>query len=298
MGGVRDCGPVKVDCSNEGLIPTFGISGNELKVDRSNAIARRRFISAREMQVQKERVNDMIRISPVRVIGPDSEAYGVLDTIEAKRLAREAGLDLVEISPHSRPPVCRIMDYGKYKYEQSKKERKQRAGSTKNELKEIRLGRSMRIDPHDIEMRVNQARAFLLEGNKVQFIQPFQGREMQHKESGFVRMKEIADALSDIAKVEFPARFNGRRLIMIVSPDRVKLKTIAQVELQKKREAENAAKKAKEEAEADDTAVSASASADSESAFESSSSEEEKGSPTDDAATADNAEVVTEESTT
>ncbi len=97
------------------------------------------------MQIQKERVNDMIRISPVRVIGPNEEAYGVLDTIEAKRMAREAGLDLVEVSPHSRPPVCRIMDYGKYKYDQSKKQRKQRAGSSKSELKEVRLGRSMRI---------------------------------------------------------------------------------------------------------------------------------------------------------
>jgi len=202
------------------------------------------------MQIQKERVNEMIRISPVRVIGPNEEAYGVLDTIEAKRLAREAGLDLVEVSPHSRPPVCRIMDYGKYKYDQSKKQRKQRAGSSKSELKEVRLGRSMRIDTHDVEMRVNQARNFLLEGHKVQFIQPFQGREMQHKQLGFIRMKEIETALEDIAKVEFPARFNGRRLIMIVAPNRVKLKAIAQAKIQKEREAENAAKKAEAEAAA------------------------------------------------
>ncbi len=202
------------------------------------------------MQIQKERVNDMIRISPVRVIGPNEEAFGVLDTIEAKRMAREAGLDLVEVSPHSRPPVCRIMDYGKYKYDQSKKQRKQRAGSSKSELKEVRLGRSMRIDVHDVEMRINQARNFLLDGHKVQFIQPFQGREMQHKQLGFERMKKIEKALEDIAKVEFPSRFNGRRLIMIVAPDRAKLKGIAQVKLQREREAENAAKKIAAEAEA------------------------------------------------
>lgn len=234
----------------------------------------------------------MIRISPVRVIGPDNEAYGVLETIEAKRLAREAGLDLVEVSPHSRPPVCRIMDYGKYKYEQSKKQRKQRAGSTKNELKEVRLGRSMRIDPHDVEMRVNQARAFLLEGNKVQFIQPFQGREMQHRESGFARMKEIEEALSDIAKVEFPPRFNGRRLIMIVAPDRVKLKTIAQVELQKKREAENAAKKAKADTDTDADSE-ASAPADSERAAETEPQETQAHTTR-----AETPEAVTEESAT
>ncbi len=197
------------------------------------------------MRVQRERVNDMIRITPVRVIGPNDEPYGVMETIEAKKMARDAGLDLVEVSPHSRPPVCRIMDFGKYKYQQSKKKRKQRAGATKNELKEVRLGRSMRIDTHDIEMRVNQARQFLMDGQKVQFIQPFQGREMQHKQLGFERMKGIEESLSDIAKVEFPARFNGRRLIMIVAPDRAKISAIMMVRKQKEREKEIAEEKAK-----------------------------------------------------
>jgi len=137
------------------------------------------------------------------------------------------------------------MDFGKYKYQQSKKKRKQRAGSSKSELKEVRLGRSMRIDAHDIEMRVNQARQFLMDGNKVQFIQPFQGREMQHKQLGFERMKEIEEALIDIAKVEFPARFNGRRLIMIVAPDRAKISAIMMVRKQKEREKEIAEEKAK-----------------------------------------------------
>lgn len=175
------------------------------------------------MAVRRVRVNDMIRISPVRVIGPNEEQYGVIETMEAKRLAQEVGLDLVEISPDSRPPVCRIMDYGRYKYLQSKKDKKKSQGGAKTELKEVRLGRSMRIDPHDIEMRVKQARGFLLDGNKVQFVQPFQGREMQHKQLGFDRMREIERALGDIGKIEMTPRFNGRRMIMIVAPDRAKI---------------------------------------------------------------------------
>jgi len=178
------------------------------------------------MAVRRVRVNDMIRISPVRVIGPNEEQYGVVETMEAKRIAQEAGLDLVEISPESRPPVCRIMDYGRFKYLQSKKDKKKSQGGAKTELKEVRLGRSMRIDPHDIEMRVNQARGFLLEGHKVQFVQPFQGREMQHKQLGFERMRDIEKTLGDIGKVEMTPRFNGRRMIMIVAPDRVKISAI------------------------------------------------------------------------
>lgn len=178
------------------------------------------------MSVRRERVNDMIRISPVRCIGPDNEQYGVIELDEAKSLAREAGLDLVEISADSRPPVCRIMDYGKYKYQQSKKEHKAKSGSKRTEMKEIRLGRSLRIDPHDIQMRMNQVRAFLMDGHKVQIIQPFQGREMQHKQSGYERMREIEDTLADIGKVEMTPRFNGRRMVMIVAPDKAKIQAM------------------------------------------------------------------------
>lgn len=176
----------------------------------------------------------MIRISPVRCIGADNEQYGVIELEEAKKLAWDAGMDLVEVSADSRPPVCRIMDYGKFKYQQSKKEHKAKSGSKKTELKEIRLGRSMRIDPHDVQMRMNQARAFLMEGHKVHFIQPFQGREMQHKQLGFDRMKEIEDFLSDIAKVETSARFTGKRMIMIMAPDKVKIQTLKRAEKSRK----------------------------------------------------------------
>lgn len=185
------------------------------------------------MSVRRDRVNDMIRISPIRCIGPDNEQYGVIDLDEAKAMAREAGLDLVEVSPDSRPPVCRIMDYGKFKYQQSKKEHKAKTGSKKTEMKEIRLGRSLRIDPHDVQMRLNQVRGFLMDGHKVQIIQPFQGREMQHKQVGFDRMREIEAALADIAKVEVTPRFNGRRMVMIVAPDKARMQMSKRSEVRK-----------------------------------------------------------------
>ncbi|GAB4386062.1 MAG: hypothetical protein Kow0022_14080 [Phycisphaerales bacterium] len=165
----------------------------------------------------------MIRISPIRVIGPDNEQIGVIETAEALRMAQELGLDLVEISPDVRPPVCKIMDYGKHKYELSKKQQKSRAGAKGNELKEIRLGRSVKIDPHDVQIRVDQARRFLMAGHKVQITQRFRGREMAHKELGLERLASICEQLSDIAKVEVAPRWMGRQASIIVAPDRQKV---------------------------------------------------------------------------
>ena len=129
----------------------------------------------------------MIRITPIRLIGAANEQIGVVETYEAMRMAQEQGLDLVEIVPDSRPPVCKIMDYGKHKYELSQKERKNRAASKSSEMKEIRLGRSVKIDPHDVKIRVDQSRRFLMAGHKVTITQRFRGREMMHRELGLVR---------------------------------------------------------------------------------------------------------------
>ncbi len=136
-------------------------------------------------------------------------------------MAEEAGLDLVEIQPDVRPPLCKIMDYGKFKYEQSKKGK---GGSHKPpEMKEIRLGRSAKIDDHDVEIRVNQARKFLMAGHKLNIVQRFRGREMAFQDIGLERLREIADALADIAKVETPPRQAGRQITMILAPDRPKV---------------------------------------------------------------------------
>jgi translation initiation factor IF-3 len=150
---------------------------------------------------------------------------GVVDKTEGVRLAQDAGLDLVEVSPNSDPPVCRILDFGKYRYEQSKKERANRAKTKTVETKEVRLGRSMKIDPHDVQIRINQARRFLLDGHKVLIVQNFRGREMMHKERGIVRMKEIIAKLEDVSKVETQPKFAGRRQTMVLGPDKTKIKS-------------------------------------------------------------------------
>ena len=182
----------------------------------------------------------MIRISPIRVVGPDNEQIGVLETYEAIKRAQEAGLDLVEIVPDSRPPVCKIMDYGKYKYELSQKERKNRAASKSSEMKEVRLGRSIKIGDHDVQIRIDQSRRFLIAGHKVMVTQRFKGREIAHKDLGLQKLREVADALADVAKVEQTPRWLGKQASIILAPDKVKVEAIRR-KLEKEK-AERAAK--------------------------------------------------------
>ena len=177
----------------------------------------------------------------MRLIDENENMIGVLSVEDALNRAREVDLDLVEVSPDSDPPVCRILDFGKYRYEQSKKEKANRARSKTLEMKEVRLGRSMKIDPHDISIRLDQARRFLIDGHKVQIVQNFRGREMLHKERGNERMQHVMDTLDDVAKVETPPRMAGRRMTMILSPDKTKIARIKQQEANaSKAEAEQA----------------------------------------------------------
>jgi translation initiation factor IF-3 len=187
--------------------------------------------------VHRTRLNHLIRISPVRVIGPEDEQIGVIETPEAIRMAQEKGLDLVEISPDARPPVCKIMDYGKFKYEQSQKARKSRAASKATEMKEIRLGRSVKIDPHDVKVRIDQARRFLMHGHKVMVTQRFKGREIAHRDLGLANLKDVATALADIAKLEQTPRWMGKQASILLAPDRPKVEA-----LKRKLEKEKAAK--------------------------------------------------------
>ncbi|MBC8309107.1 MAG: translation initiation factor IF-3 [Phycisphaerales bacterium] len=199
-------------------------------------IARRRFIKPRQNARNLPKINDRIRASKIRLIDQDENMIGVVNLDEGITLAHRAGLDLVEVSPTSDPPVCRILDFGKYRYEQSKKERANRAKTKTVETKEVRLGRSMKIDPHDVGIRINQARKFLLEGHKVLIVQNFRGREMMHKERGNERMKEIIEKLSDISKLETPPRFAGRRQTMVLSPDNTKIKSLLSAQEQAKKQ--------------------------------------------------------------
>ncbi len=191
-----------------------------------SAIARRRFIRPQENSRKSPRINDRIRAKTVRLIDQDENMIGLVPLTDAVERARSADLDLVEVSPGSDPPVCRILDFGKYKYELSKKERANRAKTKVVETKEVRLGRSMKIDPHDIAIRLNQARKFLFDGHKVLIVQNFRGREMMHKDRGHQRMREIIETLSDIAKVELAPRMAGRRQTMVLAPDKIKIQKI------------------------------------------------------------------------
>ena len=174
------------------------------------------------------RVNRAIRISPVRVIGADNEQIGIIETADALRMAEDLGLDLVEVSPDSRPPVCKIMDHGKHKYAAAKRAKQNRAAARASggDLKEVRLGRSVKIGENDIRIRVRQARDFLIAGNKVQITQRFRGREMAFKEIGLDRLKNIAEELSEVGKIEAPPRWAGRAASLVMAPDKAKIEAL------------------------------------------------------------------------
>ncbi len=164
-------------------------------------------------------MNNRIRISPIRLIDEDQEQVGIVDTKEALQRAQAAGLDLVEVAPGARPPVCRIMDYGKHKYAQKKKDRKARAQRHEQELKEIRI-RTPKIGQHDLEIKISHAREFLERGDRVQFSLRYRGRELAHKEEGQKVFEKIKQGLADVSKVDRDFRFEGRRLTMALAPAR------------------------------------------------------------------------------
>ena len=162
------------------------------------------------------RINERIRVPQVRVIGDDGEQVGVLATREALALAQSKGLDLVEVSPTARPPVCRIMDYGKFKYEQNRRARKARKNQHVMHLKEVKM--RPKIDDHDYGFKLQHARTFLSERDKVKFTVTFRGREMAHQEIGRQLIERIVTDLADVATVEQSARSEGRTLTMVVMP--------------------------------------------------------------------------------
>jgi translation initiation factor IF-3 len=184
----------------------------------------------------------MIRAPEVRAIGEEGEQLGVMASEEALRRADEAGLDLVEVAPNARPPVVRIMDYGRYKYEQKKKAGKSRGHAAS--LKEVKL--RPRTDQHDLDFKLKNARRFLMDGDKVKVTVMYRGREMVHRDIGRKQLDKVVDLLGPLAVVENPPRMEGRFLSMILVPNR------EVVEQERKAEAariaeENAASEATEE---------------------------------------------------
>ncbi len=162
----------------------------------------------------QQRVNEQIRISPIRLIGVNGEQIGVIPTTQALEMAREANLDLVEVASSERPPVCKIMDFGKFRYQQSHKHKKSKTHQQK--LKEIRL--RPKTGEHDVETKVNQARKFLEHKDKVLIYVMFKGREMQHTEEGKRIITSILEKLEDLAKIEKPPTMEGKRMSAMLAP--------------------------------------------------------------------------------
>jgi translation initiation factor IF-3 len=162
----------------------------------------------------KQRINEQIRITPVRVIGADGAQLGILATDEAQRQARALDLDLVEVAPTEKPPVCRIMDYGKFKYQQKKRQHKGHAHQVK--IKEIRV--RPKTGDNDIQVKVSKAREFLTHKDKVIVTVVYRGRELAHVEEGRKVIDEVLAQLADISKVEAPPVHHGRRMICTLAP--------------------------------------------------------------------------------
>ena len=163
-------------------------------------------------------INEQIRDKEVRLIGADGEQLGIMSSREAQKLADEAGLDLVKIAPTAKPPVCKIIDYGKYRYEQARKEKEAKKKQKTIELKEIRL--SPNIDTNDLNTKINSAKKFIEKGNKVKVTLRFRGREMAHMNQSKYILDEFAESLADVAVVEKAPKVEGRSIGMVLAEKR------------------------------------------------------------------------------
>ena len=163
-------------------------------------------------------INEQIRDKEVRVIGEEGEQLGIMPTREALKLAEEAGVDLVKIAPTAKPPVCKIVDYGKFKYEQTRKEKEAKKKQKTVEIKEIRL--SPNIDTNDLNTKINAARKFISKGDRVKITLRFRGREMAHMHNSKHILDDIAEALSDIAVVDKAPKVEGRSMTMFLAEKR------------------------------------------------------------------------------
>lgn len=177
------------------------------------------FVSQGEVKnIAKEepRINEQIRIKEIRVVGDEGEQLGVMSPREAMEIANERHLDLVEIAPTAKPPVCRIMDYGKYRYEQQKREKEAKKKQKVIDVKEVKFRPG--IEDHDFEVKLKNAMRFLNDGDKVKCTIMFRGRELTHPELGEALLDRVAEKLKDVAVVARKSKLEGRNMIMIVDP--------------------------------------------------------------------------------
>jgi translation initiation factor IF-3 len=183
---------------------------------RTITIARRPHNAPQPNRDTGPRINDRIRATEIRLIGADGENVGVVTPARAMAMAEEAGLDLVEISPNAEPPVCKIMDFGKFKYEQQKKEAEARKNQKVIEIKEIKFRPG--TDTHDYDVKMRSVMKFLEEGDKVKVTLRFRGREMAHQELGLELLNRVAADVGDKGKVESMPRLEGRQMVMMIGP--------------------------------------------------------------------------------
>lgn len=191
------------------------------------ALGHSRFDPRQQQRGYQIRVNHRIRVPEVLVIGPDGNKLGVLQTHEALRMAQEQGLDLVEINPKSEPPVCKILDFGKYKYEEKKKQAQARRNQAVVEIKEIKL--RPKTDDHDINFKIKAARRFLEGGHKVKFTVRFRGREITHPEKAHEQLDVILKAVDDMANVETRPMMEARAMSLVVAPKPAVMQRVAQL---------------------------------------------------------------------
>ncbi|WP_432544558.1 translation initiation factor IF-3 [Kineococcus sp. SYSU DK002] len=211
--------------------------------------------------MSEPRINDRIRVPEVRLVGPNGEQVGIVRVEDALRLADEAGLDLVEVAPTARPPVCKLMDFGKFKYESDMKAREARKNQTNTILKEIRF--RLKIDPHDYGTKKGHVERFLKAGDKVKVMIMFRGREQSRPEMGFRLLQRLAEDVADLGSVESSPRQDGRNMVMVIGPH--KKKAEAKAEERRRKDAEAAqpaddapAAEAPVAASSDETAATAS----------------------------------------
>lgn len=195
------------------------------------------------------RINDRIRVPEVRLVGPNGEQVGIVRIDDALRLARESDLDLVEVAPNSRPPVCKLMDYGKFKYESAQKDRAARRNQAQTVIKEMKL--RPKIDPHDYETKKGHIVRFLNHGDKVKVTIMFRGREQSRPELGFRLLEQLAEDIEDVGYVEYSPKQEGRNMIMVIAPVKKKSEvqgTRSQQRRDRDRKAEEERQRAADEA--------------------------------------------------
>jgi translation initiation factor IF-3 len=182
----------------------------------------------KELRISDPRTNDRIRVAEVRLVGPNGEQVGVVRIEDALRLAAEADLDLVEVAPNSKPPVAKIMDFGKFKYEEAQKAKEARRNQANTILKEVRF--RLKIDTHDYETKRKHAQGFLQQGDKVKAMILFRGREQSRPEQGVRLLQRFAEDVSEYGSVESTPTIDGRNMVMVIGPHKSKATAKAEAE--------------------------------------------------------------------